>query len=177
MDPAARNELNVALSRLASGDRAAFRPVFSQAEPVVRRFVARLVPPADADDAAQQALLNVFARAAEYDGERDALTWILAIAAYESRTFRNRALRRREALGADVSHLPAGDSPEQTVVEADLRRALGDVMRTLRPDDVSTLAAALNGRRPDVAPATFRKRLERAVARLRTAWRARHGAE
>ncbi len=162
MDPAARNELNVALSRLASGDRAAFRPVFSQAEPVVRRFVARL---------------NVFARAAEYDGERDALTWILAIAAYESRTFRNRALRRREALGADVSHLPAGDSPEQTVVEADLRRALGDVMRTLRPDDVSTLAAALNGRRPDVAPATFRKRLERAVARLRTAWRARHGAE
>ena len=49
-------------------------------------------------------------------------------------------------------------------------------MGTLRPDDVATLAAAMgHAPRPDVPAATFRKRLQRAMDRLRQAWRAEHG--
>ena len=38
-----------------------------------------------------------------------------------------------------------------------------------------TLKAAWNGDRSALAPATFRKRVQRATERLRAAWRSRHG--
>src|SRR5687767_5715648 len=117
MEGRSRAALNAALVRLADGDRAAFDAVFDLAEPEVRRLVGRLVPAPDADDVAQQALLNVFARAGEFDGERDALAWILGIAAYEARTVSKRARRRREELGADVRDVPAAGSPEEAALE------------------------------------------------------------
>src|SRR5260370_788744 len=82
--------------RLAEGDRTAFRPVFALVWPQVRAFAARLVGPADGEDAAQAALLKIFSRASEYDRARDALPWVLGIAAWECRTLRRRWERRRE---------------------------------------------------------------------------------
>lgn len=169
------------MMRLAEGDRRAFRPAFAMLWPQLRAFSLRLAGEADGEDAAQAALLKVFARAAEYDRDRDALAWALGIAAWECRTLRKRRERRREecALAPDAAGAAGGAavalSPEDTTVERDLREAAASVLGTLRPIDIETIAAAASGRRAQGA--TFRKRLERALARFRLAWRARHGSE
>ncbi|HUJ26393.1 MAG TPA: sigma-70 family RNA polymerase sigma factor [Myxococcales bacterium] len=165
--------------RLADGDRSAFRPAFAMLWPQLRTFSVRLAGEADGEDAAQAALLRVFARAGEYDRDRDALAWALGIAAWECRTLRKRRERRREqlALALDVADAAAAgaSSPEDAAVERELREAAESILGTLRPIDIETIAAAASGRRAQGA--TFRKRLERALARFRLAWRARHGNE
>ncbi|HEU4613999.1 MAG TPA: hypothetical protein VFS15_18020, partial [Kofleriaceae bacterium] len=53
-----------------------------------------------------------------------------------------------------------------------------DTLATLAPHDRDVIAAALTDDdelRRALAPATFRKRLERALGRLRTSWRSRYG--
>jgi len=158
------------MTRLAEGDREAFVPVFELLWPALRRFAEGLLrEPALAEDAAQAVLIKVFSRAVEFDGERDAMAWALGIAAFECRTLRRRAERRREeGLAAEPT---APGHEEQTL----LRAALLDVLGTLRPGDAETVAALVRGERPPGA--TYRKRLERALSRLRAAWRARHGAD
>ena len=92
-----QDELQSLMARLAQGDRGAFHPVFETLWPVLRRFAARHLPPQEADDAAQEALLKIFHRAARFDPDRSALAWALGTAAYEVRTARRRSQRRREA--------------------------------------------------------------------------------
>jgi len=162
--------------RLASGDRSAFEPAYELLWPVLRRFAQRMLgEDAAADDAAQSALLKVFTRCSELDVERDALTWTLGITAYECRTLRRQQSRRREVgEGALRSHVAHEPGPEASVLGRELERAAAEVLGTLQPVDVETLRAMMAGERPAVAPATYRKRLERALGRLRSAWRSRH---
>lgn len=174
LSPAERQELQRQLCALADGQRSAFEPLFMQAWPIVRACVAARLPAAEAEDVAQQALLKVFARASEFDPARDALSWILGVAVWEARTARRRSERRREdGLSAELAQRSTrGPSPEQTAISADLEAALEQVLGTLRPPDVEALRAFAEERRPPGA--AFRKRLERALERLRLAWRARH---
>ena len=176
MDPGARAALQRGMSRLADGDREAFAPVFAALWPVLRAFAARVLPvAAEAEDAAQTALLKVFSRAAEFDPGREALPWALGIAAYECRTLRKSRARRREE-PTQASPEPAdARTPEDAAIERDLQAAAAEVLDGLRALDAETLLAAARGERDPSA--TFRKRLERAVARFREQWRARHGAD
>jgi RNA polymerase sigma factor (sigma-70 family) len=178
---AAPSELQALLSRLASGDRSAFHPLFQSLWPLLQRFARRLVAnEADGDDAAQQALLKIFARAREYDPSRQALPWVLAIAHNECRTLRKQRLRRREVGSEPAAQLTAPHlSPEHALMTRELEAALSAAFSDLRPEDVHTLALSVaedRGERPEVPAATFRKRVERALERLRLAWRAKHGA-
>jgi RNA polymerase sigma-70 factor (ECF subfamily) len=162
--------------RLAAGDRSAFEPAYELLWPVLRRFAQRaLGEDAAADDAAQSALIKVFTRCSELDVERDALTWTLGITAYECRTLRKQRARRRE-VSADVLGAQTSDDrgPEAMVLASELERAAAEVLGSLQPIDVETLRAMMAGERTAVPPATFRKRLERALGRLRAAWRSRH---
>jgi DNA-directed RNA polymerase specialized sigma24 family protein len=174
-----RAELRRLMGRLADGDRAAFGRVFALLWPRLRAFAVRCAGPADGEDAAQAAVLKVFSRASEYDPERDALVWALGIAAWECRTARRRRERRREhhtpAAELALAGAPAAGTPEDELIDRDLRAAAAEVLGTLRPLDIETITAAANGQRP--AGAAFRKRLERAVSRFRLAWRARHDGE
>jgi DNA-directed RNA polymerase specialized sigma24 family protein len=173
-----RAELRRLMGCLADGDRAVFARVFALLWPRLRAFAVRCAGPADGEDAAQAALLKVFARASEYDRERDALVWALAIAAWECRTFRRKRDRRREEPALALAHVaPSTDgTPEDEIIDRDLRAAAAEVLGTLRPLDIETLAAAAGGQGA-ARGAAFRKRLERAVSRFRLAWRARHGDE
>ena len=117
----------------------------------------------------------MFSRAAEFDPRRDALSWAIAIAAYECRTFRKVRNRRREQGIAGVSEPIDWRTPEDAAVDQDLVAAATEVLGALRVQDAETLLAAARGERD--ASATFRKRLERAIARFRNEWRARHGNE
>ena len=176
MNSAARAELHRQMARLADGDRSAFPSVFRALWPVLRGFVLRQLPSSDSEDVAQEALLKVFARAAEFDADRDALTWALGIAAFEVRTARKRATRRREDLGQELP-VAVSQSAEPEIISRNLEAAALEVLGTLRPSDIETLHCMASGRSPSVSGATFRKRIERALRRLKLAWRAKHGAD
>jgi RNA polymerase sigma factor (sigma-70 family) len=174
-----REALQGYLERLADGDREAFPPVFLRLWPLLRGFAARCLPAAEAEDAAQEALLRVFSRAAEFDRRRDALSWVLAIGAYEIRSARRRRQRRqaREHPAADegaAAMADPGRSPEAAAAAAELERELAAALLRLRPGDAETLLAYARGERPNLPAPTFRKRVERALARLRGAWRLDH---
>jgi len=186
LDTDARQLLNRRLAALADGDRAAFRPIFETLWPVLYAFCRRYVGDDTAQDATQQALLRVFERASLYDPEREALPWVVAIAWNEMRTLRKRALRRREtSIEAAIEAATArGSAPSEQVApgpsapdlleDAEAVAALRAVLATLPVADAETLLASAGAlSRPDISGPTFRKRLERAVKRLRTAWSAR----
>jgi len=177
VDVGGRAALQRELSALARGDRAAFDPVFRQVWPLVRSFAARALPPAEAEDAAQEALLRIFSRASEFDTRRDALSWVLGVAAWQIRTHRTRERRRREeALSAAAERPDPADSPEAVAIARDLATELDRALAELPSSDAATLLAFARGQRPDLPGPTFRKRVERALTRLRALWRVNHGS-
>jgi RNA polymerase sigma-70 factor, ECF subfamily len=179
VDQAQRQRLQQDLVRLADGDREAFHPVFVALLPLLRGFASRSLSPVDAEDVAQEALVKLFMRAAEFDRTRDALSWILGITAYEIKTARRRQERRRESdmdRAVIESREDATATPEALAIARDLDGVIDAAMQDLSPADAATLRAFAVGEPPaGVAPATFRKRVERGLARLRALWRATHG--
>jgi RNA polymerase sigma-70 factor (ECF subfamily) len=163
--------------RLAEGDRGAFLPVYEGLYPLIRRWCGQRLPNgADAEDAAQLTLERLFFRAAEFDSARDVLGWALALAGAECRTAVRRKLRRRESLGAGETEPAVEPEAEHAVTRAELRAALATVLAELSPTDVEVLLASVEeGPRPDVPGPTFRKRLERALRRIRALWSERYG--
>ena len=173
MERLQRTELQRCLTRLADGDRDAFRTVFDLAWPRAREVAQRLLSAADAEDAAQAALLKLFQRASEFDSQRDALAWIVGIVSYECMTFRKKAARRRETGGEALPFVAdAAANPEERIINGELEAVALATLGNLRPEDRETIQIALFGEGARVVkPATFRKRLERALVRLRAAWR------
>lgn len=169
MEPREKEELRADLVRAGEGDRAVLERAFTRLHPLVRGFCARVLGngPA-ADDAAQDALVNLFAHVGAYDPERDPVPWVLAFASNACRTTRKRTARRREV--PEVPDLVGAGSPEADVLRAELRSAVHATLASLSPLDAETLALAM-GERP--TGATFRKRLERAIGRFRAAWSTR----
>ena len=183
LDNEQREKLDGLMARLAAGDRAAIRPAFEVLGPIVHRHCKRLLGGRDeADDAAQQALEKVFAQVASYDPQRAALPWVLTIATWECKTVRRRWSRSREVdtesnLVAQIV-LDASPSPEDRALRSEQELALAEAMSELSAQDQETLAAVLEDLEPGARPAvgaTFRKRRERAVTRLRALWRELYG--
>jgi RNA polymerase sigma-70 factor (ECF subfamily) len=174
----ADGDLEALMQRLAAGDRSAFNPLYDALWPLVQRLTARMMRGApEADDAAQEAMTKVFARASHFEPGRSVTTWVLAITAYECRTLLQRQRRRREDSVSPLRVDEREASPEQSAITRDLETAALEVLGTLRAIDIETLQASARGERPDLPHATFRKRLERALARFRAAWSARHGSD
>lgn len=174
MDRNERTKLQHCMTRLADGDRAAFHSVFAITWPLSQRFASRFLSNSDADEAAQEALLKVFLRASEFDPSREALPWILGIIAYECRSLKRRDSRRQAQLANAEPLRPESPTPESLIMLHELEHALREVLGTLSPVDHETILAVIEeseGR----GGATFRKRLQRALARLRDAWRLKHG--
>lgn len=169
MTPDDRRELSQLLARLADGERDAFHPAFVRLWPHVRDFAGRVLKSnQDADDAAQRAMLAVFSRASEYDRQRDGLAWSLGITWWECRTLLRASWRRREVTLDHDARVAATPTPEQALLDAELRRALFEVLGELSPEDRHALG--LEELDEPVAPATLRKRRQRALARLRSTW-------
>lgn len=177
MDPETRRQIHDAIVRLAEGDRSVFPFVFDALWPRILRFVERAMPGrAEAEDLAQQALLKLFARIAEFDTSRDGVAWAFGIVAYEIRTLRRQEQRRRESphdaaagRAADLSQ-----SPEALAVLEDLTRALTAALGQLSTADREVLLADDTGEISAPSPSALRKRRQRALERLRTAWRRLH---
>jgi RNA polymerase sigma-70 factor (ECF subfamily) len=175
VNSAERSALQEELTALARGERAAFDPLFRRLWPLLRGFARRFLSAEEADDAAQEALIRIFRRASEFDPDRDALAWVLGVAAWQVRTQRTKARRRREEAAAELPEREtSAASPEEQAAAAELSAALERALAGLSPDDAATLLAYARGERPDLPGATFRKRVERALGRLRALWRIRH---
>ncbi|HET9157085.1 MAG TPA: sigma-70 family RNA polymerase sigma factor [Myxococcaceae bacterium] len=180
MDAAERERLQQSMVALARGDRSAFRPVFDGLWPLLLRFCRRSLGEAPlAEDAAQGALMKLLFHASEFQPDGDVVAWALGVAAFECRSLRNRRTRRAEApAGQELAAVALNHpSPEAAVIDADLGAALREVMHGLRPLDRETLLQALGHASPTASTPAFRKRLQRALERLRQAWRHTHGSD
>lgn len=164
------------MTAAAEGDRSVLDPLFHALWPIVAGYAARFLGDvALAEDAAQDTLVKLFSQLDRYDRRRDALTWTLAIATWECRTHRRKRHRRSEVPSPPESTIDGVRLAE----DRELVRSALVALDTLAPRDREVIAAALDDDDPlrdTLAPATFRKRLERALGRFRVSWRSRHGA-
>jgi RNA polymerase sigma-70 factor (ECF subfamily) len=167
--------LDALMARLADGDRSAFTPVFQTLwAPILRMCTSMLKNDADAKDAAQESMEKILARASSYDSTRPAIPWALAIAAWECRTLRQRRRRRRETSDELVKE-PETAGAEDEIAKRDLVQAALDAMGRLSEADKETLMATFGEHATDASGATFRKRRERAIHRLRDAFKRIYG--
>lgn len=166
--------LDQLMTALAEGNREAFTPLFQRLWEPTRALCAQLMgSSSDGDDAAQTAMLRIFERANAYDPRRPALPWAMGIASWECRSLLKRRSRRRET---DAPVVVSDDGAavaeqEQRELLAAAREALG----TLSPADQETLIATYWETASGVSGATLRKRRERALTRLRDAFRRMYG--
>lgn len=165
------------MRRLADGHREAFDDVFDQLWPALKQYVGRWLPdPREREDAAQAALLKIFAQAADFDRTRDAAAWAFTIATYEALTLRRRAGRRREVAGILLDSLPAGADPEAAFLQAEVTAALAELLQGAPEQDRMAVLTDISTRGTSQDKDTWRKRRQRAVARFRETWRRVYGA-
>jgi RNA polymerase sigma-70 factor (ECF subfamily) len=172
--------LDEQMALVADGDRSAVTPLFRALWPIVHAYCERaLGAGADADDAAQQSMEKAFLEASRYDRARPALPWALAIALWECRTVRRRNQRARTTPLEGAPDRASGDaSPEDAAIHGELVREARTLLETLSPADREVLLATFSEEvdvRGEVSGATLRKRRERALHRLRAAWREIYG--
>lgn len=176
MNADARKHVNSLMSRLADGDRSVFDEVYAALWPVMTAFCGRMLSGSDAEDATQQALLKVFSRASTFDRTGDAFTWAITIATWEVRTIQKQMTRSRTTFVEKQDTADPADSPEALTSREELVTAARHVLGTLSESDQQTLVATFNDENPASVPgATFRKRRERALVRLKEAWRKVYG--
>lgn len=169
------DNLDALMARLADGDRGVFTRVFELLHgPIHRMCISLLKHDADAADAAQEAMQKIFVRASDYDKERPAMPWAMAIAAWECRTLARKRTRRREVdeAGAEA----ASAHPEAELVHRNLGAAALAALGELSEADRETLLATFWEEAASVSGATLRKRRERALDRLRKTFRRIYGS-
>ena len=165
------------MTRLGDGDRSAFDEVFRTLWPRVLAFCVHVLSGrtghADSEDVAQRALLKVFERASEYDSSKPAISWVLAIAGWECRTALKSQSRRKESpQEAIASRADERATPEECILHLDFLASLETILVELSPADRATLATAFEQESSESASGpSFRKRKQRALERLRQAWR------
>src|SRR5258708_7302861 len=169
-------QLDARMALLADGDRSAVTPLFRALLPAVHGYCERVLGTgADADDAAQQTMEKVFRAASRYDRTRHALPWAIAIALWECRTLRRRNQRVRAVSADALAEVASGAlTPEDAAIHVELFDAAREMFARLAPADrevlEDTFANEVEDRRFGSGP-TLRKRRERALHRLRKAWR------
>jgi RNA polymerase sigma-70 factor (ECF subfamily) len=178
MDEVTRGLLNRSMAALADGDRSAFDAVYRTLWPVLTRFVSAMsADPMIAEDIAQQSMLKILTRVATFDPSMDAVTWSMAIAVNEYRTYRRKLSHRAtdQCEGSAAEPIDA-NTPEAIAIRTDLSNAARAVLNELRPQELEVVVAAMyEAHRPPLAATRFRKRLQRALAASRLIWKKRYG--
>ncbi|MFJ9906173.1 RNA polymerase sigma factor [Streptomyces sp. NPDC101152] len=123
------DELMQLVAAAQAGDRAALERLLVRLRPTVMRRCSRFLPHhADAEEAAQDALLSISTHLQDYSGRGSFLGWVTVIASNAARST-YRSMRRR----AEDSHafLPEGADPRTTSVIAGTRLDLMDSLAAL----------------------------------------------
>jgi DNA-directed RNA polymerase specialized sigma24 family protein len=175
---APRSEADEAMARLADGDRRSLRAVHDAVRPAMLEAARRILGPGpDAEDATQSALHKLFAQAADFDRARRVIPWAVALVVFEARTIRKQHQRRKiDALdtGRFAALASGGEAAPELLEGAQIVRLVEGLMGGLSEADRGTLNDVLAENEDGRGPA-FRKRKQRALERLREAWRTLHG--
>lgn len=158
-------DIDAWMARLSKGDRDAFGPLYAELAPRALRFSLRRLERADAEDAAQSALMKVFARASEFTPGRAALPWFYAVVFNEVTAI----ARRKKPLAAAelLERLPSTEEDAATrLEEGELLRRLAAAIDELDPASREAVLARLDDGNARQSPA-LRKRISRAYGRLR----------
>jgi RNA polymerase sigma-70 factor, ECF subfamily len=125
------------IKAIASGNRSAMRTFYLRHNVRVFRFISRLVADrALAEDLVSDVFIEVWSKAASYEGRSQVSTWLLAIARFKALSA---AHRHREVLGDEPAMErveDTADTPEESVLKEDrsaqLRRCLAHMSREHR---------------------------------------------
>jgi len=157
------------------GDASAFESLVASHRDLMVR-VAYLITgsEAEAEDAAQEALVKAYYALPRFRAGAPLRPWLLRIAANEARN-RRKAAVRRWGLSVRAPTPEAGPSPEMAVLEAEDRRAVLEALQELREEDRQVIAHRylLELNEAETAAAlgwprgTVKSRLSRALTRLR----------
>ena len=162
----------------ARGDREAFAGLFQWFAPRVKRYMQRLgADPDTAEDLAQETLVQVWRKAAQYDPARPPSAWVFTVA----RNLRIDRLRRQRLFEVELTEEADaedefGDGHQRTLERLDAGRLL-ELVRALPAEQVQVvrlayfegLSHAEVGRTLDVPLGTVKSRLRLALAKLRSA--------
>jgi uncharacterized protein len=171
---ASRPEDDELVAATLRGDRAAFALLLERHADRVRVLAGRLLPPHDAEDVAQEALLQAFLGLDRLRDRRRFGAWLYGITLNLAKMrLRSRAATRLHHGGVE-EHSAPGLSPEQMLEAQELAELVRDALNVLPPHEreavllhygegltTPELAAALGER-----PGTVRVRLHRARRRL-----------
>jgi RNA polymerase sigma-70 factor (ECF subfamily) len=160
------------------GDRDAFAGLFQWFAPRVKRYMQRLgADPDTAEDLAQETLVQVWRKAAQYDPARAPSAWVFTVA----RNLRIDRLRRQRLFEVELTEEADaedefGDGHQRTLDRLDAGR-LTDLVGALPAEQVQVvrlayfegLSHAEVGRVLDVPLGTVKSRLRLALAKLRSA--------
>jgi RNA polymerase sigma-70 factor (ECF subfamily) len=164
------DELDRTMARLADGEREAFDPLFRALHPRALRFARARLGPDLAQDAAQAALVKVFARASEFTPGAAVLPWFYAVVANEMRAVA-RTHAPRDGVPSASAESPwaaAPADPERLLLERELHDAMERAVANLDAPSAAAIGALLGrAARPAVSEVALRKRISRAYARLR----------
>jgi len=176
-EPEIRPDDPTLVRRARGGDHDAYAELVRRYQAIALRVAALAGPPADAEDAVQEAFVKAHRALGRYDERRPFRPWLLAIVGNEARN-RGRSAQRAAALVDRAASLPAaetGSSAEESALQRIGAGPLAAAVAALRPDEQELItyrfvldlseeetAAALGVRR-----GTVKSRTSRALARLR----------
>lgn len=172
----------VLVDRARAGDQAAFedlvRVYADRLHPVVRRLVDN---EHDAQEVTQETFLRAWRAIGKFKGDSQFFTWLYRIGVNEAsrRTGRNRKRGPVASLEDHVEPADARPGPAQSLQHGDLRRALEQAIRELKPDyraplvlrDVEGLSTMQAAEIVGIGEAAFKSRLHRARLEVRSAIR------
>ncbi len=162
------------------GDGAAFAELVDRYEERVLRLVRGMVPVADVEDVAQEALLKAYRKLALFDGRSSFYTWLYRLTANTAMDWRKKEARRRHAPlpeGAEGQDLLPGRSPTPAAraAQRELGRLIDEAIASLSPQhheilmlrEVQGLAYDDIAQALDISKGTVESRLFRAREHLR----------
>ena len=167
---------NQALRGLEQGDRSCAEPVFKALWPIVLAFCRKALGEG-AQDVAQETLMKLFAQAGGFRPRSDAVAWALEIARWECRTELRRRSRARAGTNCVAAPAEGGPLQDEQLERAQLTAALHESISHLNSADQAVVTSVLQEAFPANAGSVERKRKERALTRLKGAWRLLYGAE
>jgi len=169
------------LARIAGGDRAAFATLFATYAPKVKSYLLRLgAVSAQAEDLAQDAMLSVWRRAAQFDpAKAKASTWIFVIA---RNAWIDKLRRERVELAyrgtVDLPEESGDESPDDAVVRGQTETEMEAALAALSEEQRQVVRLSFFEDRPHSEIAerlslplgTVKSRLRLALIKLRAHW-------